>query len=82
MPKITLVSHNNKLELCATVENLNVYSHNNKIYGGQLGQSGEMPVIKYMHIYGHNNRIENVSVKKLIVDGHNNYFIGVKLLEK
>ena len=57
---MTLVSHNNKLELCANVENMNVYSHNNKIYGGQIGIGGEMPVIKYMHIYGHNNRIENV----------------------
>jgi hypothetical protein len=67
--------HNNKIEVTAKVANTVLSGHNNKIYcNSNSSHSGELDNIC---VLGHNNRIENLTVKTLTVNGHNNSFIGL-----
>lgn len=50
-----------------------VIGHNNKLYSGGSGTSTG-PMLDNVTILGHNNRIENLTIKSLTVSGHNNTF--------
>jgi phosphohistidine phosphatase SixA len=74
--------HNNKIDIHTCIANAVLTGHNNKLYNQTSSQDQDEDEqdeehIDNLAILGHNNRIENLVLNTLNIQGHNNCFINV-----